>query len=537
MSTTWRWLRVIAPVAIVLPVILACPTRPIETPELRRQQQTNRYFPQSIEKDIDILFVVDNSNSMEQEQKNLADQFPKLIEGLRSPKLGGAGCSATTRQNCRIPNVRIGVVSSDLGAGNYSLPSCEVAGGDGGKLQVTARVAGCIAPKDPWISYTEQGDGAITNIPGGSSDPVQQVKDAFKCIALLGTGGCGFEHQLEAARKALDPGLKVNPGFLRDDAYLAIVIISDEDDCSAKKTQLFDPAQQGLTDPLGPLTSFRCTEFGIHCDKDGRQPGPRKNCAPGFDWLYKATPTQNQNADQDYGAFFAGLKKAAGRVIMFAIAGPPEPFEVGLGGQNPELKPSCQSQNGTAVPALRIQAVVNSFGEERGHFNKGLDDAGRVDVNICATDFGPAMKLLGEVIVATLGGQCISAPPLTGNGGIACDAGRDLGGGKKCEASCLDKIDCIIQEGSGDQKDPPRVEKCPAELFNPAIKDCGGNCPCWRIVPNADCDPVKNGSPYGLQIMRAGNKEADKGTVAIAKCATTPSLWGSADFSAMPQCN
>jgi hypothetical protein len=58
--------------------------------------RTTLYFPQTFEKEVDLLFVIDNSTSMEQEQKNLADQFPLLIEGLRSPKLGGAGCSAPT---------------------------------------------------------------------------------------------------------------------------------------------------------------------------------------------------------------------------------------------------------------------------------------------------------------------------------------------------------------------------------------------------------------------------------------------------------
>ena len=34
---------------IVLPIILACPTRPIEVPRPKDVQQTNKYFPQSLE--------------------------------------------------------------------------------------------------------------------------------------------------------------------------------------------------------------------------------------------------------------------------------------------------------------------------------------------------------------------------------------------------------------------------------------------------------------------------------------------------------
>jgi hypothetical protein len=530
MSNLWRWLRVVGPVAIGLPAVLACATRPIETPKPKESQQTNRYFPQSVEKEIDILFVIDNSFSMDQEQKNLLENFPKLIDGLRSPKLGGPGCSASNRQACRIPNVRLGVVSSDLGAGNYGLPSCEVAGGDGGKLQTQPRLAGCTPPTNPWISYTD----GVTNVPNPSGDGVEDVKKAFRCIAELGTAGCGYEHQLEAARRALtgckDGKCTINPGFIRKDAFLAIVWITDEDDCSAKKPQLFDPAQQGLADPLGPLTSFRCAEFGIQCDKNGRQPGPRKSCVPGFDWLEKVETYAKELSDL----------KPPGRVILFAIAGPTEPFEVGVENANPVLKASCQSANGIAVPAVRMKAVVESF-DERGHFNKGLDDSGKpVDVNICHTNFGPAMKLLGEVIVASLGGQCISAPPLTRNSGVACVAGEALGPGVTCKASCLEKVDCQVTEvvnQSSAQEQRTVIEKCPVELFDPGLKQdaCGDTCPCWRIIPNKECSPAAHGSPYGLQIMRKG--EAIKGAVAEAACATTPLKWGSDKFAALPQCN
>jgi hypothetical protein len=67
--------------------------------------------------EVDILFMVDNSNSMEEEQINLTQNFGRLIDALRSPKLGGPGCSPTNRQACKLPNLRIGVISSDLGAG------------------------------------------------------------------------------------------------------------------------------------------------------------------------------------------------------------------------------------------------------------------------------------------------------------------------------------------------------------------------------------------------------------------------------------
>ena len=44
----------------------------------------------------------------------------------------------------------------------------------------------------------------------------------FACLATLGTGGCGFEQQLKAVRKALTIHADgANAGFVRDDSLLA----------------------------------------------------------------------------------------------------------------------------------------------------------------------------------------------------------------------------------------------------------------------------------------------------------------------------
>ena len=505
---------------------LGCESRSFEIPPPNTEQQIEKYYPQSIEKDVDLLFVIDNSGSMEAEQRNLAAQFPKLIEALRSDKLGGA-----------IPNVHIGVVSTDLGAGPFDLPSCEAIRGDGGQLQTTRRVAGCEPPRDPWISYI---DGQ-TNIPGCNaatpSDAVNCVKTAFSCIAELGIEGCGFEMQLESARLALDPGANVNPNFLRPDAFLAIVFITDEDDCSARDVQLFSPALQGLTDPLGPLTSFRCFEFGIQCDiNDRTKNGPRNGCIPTktHDYLYKV---------EDYIKFFEKLKPA-GRLIMAAIAGPTGPVSVGQENNNPNLNPSCSSNNGFAVPAIRLEKVVSAFN-------------GQI-TSVCDEDFGPAMTALGKKIVASLGGQCIDTPLLLPNGGVACHEGVGpckipqcpqgetcdptegvcvAAGGQKteqrCGATCLDGVDCAITEVTGfgtSGEVRTQIAKCPRKYFlDPSIPKggCEGDCPCWRIVPRTkDCTADLKVSPFGLEVMRQG--DAPKGTVAVARCRSATFPWSDA---------
>jgi len=318
-------------------------------------------------KDVDVLFVVDNSNSMAEEQQNLAQNFPKLMQ-----KLDQAGL-----------DYHVGVVSSDLGAGAYGLPSCETAGGDGGKLWNKVMVAGCTPPSDPWISKV----GGAANVPGGD------VASAFSCIAQIGTGGCGFENTLESARRALDPKLNVNPGFVRQNAALAVVLITDEDDCSAQKPELYDPSQSMPTNPLGPLTSFRCFEFGVKCDiNDRTQIGPRQSCQPDYDWLHKV---------DDYSKYFLGLKPA-GRMVLAAIAGPDQPVAVGVDGPNPTLQPSCQSAQGKAAPAIRIKALTDAMGSA-GYFNTGKDGSGAsTPVNICSSDFSPALSFLGDLLTTKI---------------------------------------------------------------------------------------------------------------------------------------
>jgi hypothetical protein len=306
---------------------------------------------------LDVLFVVDNSGSMEQEQVALAAAFPKFMSALRAawPKV----------------DLRVGVISSDMGAGNFGLPSCEQPGGDAGRLQNKARSAGCPTPKNPWIEVN------------ASSPASPTPEDQFSCIAKLGIQGCGFEQPLAAIVAALGPGK--NPGFVRNDAALAIIVLTDEDDCSvtAKGVSLFDPSQQGLEDPLGPLTSFRCFEFGVSCDINDRNTiGARKQCVP--------STSDGMMLDVDaHIQFLKGLKPP--RSLFFAaIAGPASPVVVGKDGNNPALQPSCQvATSGLAVPGVRLKAVVDAF-SPLSSFD-----------SICSESYETTLQSLAQKIITT----------------------------------------------------------------------------------------------------------------------------------------
>jgi hypothetical protein len=160
-------------------------------------------FPDAAHCDkMDVLFVIDNSGSMGQEQTNLATNFPMFIQVLNESGL----------------DYRVGVTSTGR---NYTyqmatpignIPASQD-GGDDGRL---LHPPGCNMP-NAWIEKTD-------------TDPAGM----FSCAANLGTSGPSDEMPLSAMRDAFEERLAdgTNAGFLRPDALLAIVMLTDENDCS-----------------------------------------------------------------------------------------------------------------------------------------------------------------------------------------------------------------------------------------------------------------------------------------------------------------
>jgi hypothetical protein len=195
---------------------------------------------------VDLLFVIDNSGTMGEEQVNLSANFPLLIDKLQG----------LTDQDGQLlhPDVNIMVTTTDLGH-----PQCtpfqpegyEPAQGAPQNVACINRIddftglgnnppsfpeacqTGCpvpIEPTDPFIHF-EGTDGAVTNIPGNN------IKGALSCIGPQGINGCGYEAPLEGMLQAINPDATWNTGntpFLRDGAILAIAIITDEADCSVR---------------------------------------------------------------------------------------------------------------------------------------------------------------------------------------------------------------------------------------------------------------------------------------------------------------
>jgi hypothetical protein len=172
----------------------------------------------------DILLVIDDSGSMSQEQQELADNLGQFI---------GALVNAPVRLD-----VRIGVTNTSIHGygGETSYGAGEPSDGKpypaGALVAVEQDAQGVGTPGvfvfDPATSTTFGGARILANGPN-------LVRD-FKANVLQGTWGSGKEQPLEVMKLALEEAscpAGVNCGFQRAGARLAVVVVTDEDDCSA----------------------------------------------------------------------------------------------------------------------------------------------------------------------------------------------------------------------------------------------------------------------------------------------------------------
>jgi hypothetical protein len=157
---------------------------------------------------MDLIFVVDDSGSMAEEQANLGTNFPMFASLLNSYMI-----STGETLDYRAAVTTTGVTASGTQVlpppFSMSIPFNQT-GMDGRFRQVSGMTR-------PWVERT---------------DP--NMATTFAQAANVGTSGPGLEMQLRAMELAIQPG--TNPGFLRDDALLGVIILTDEDDCSFRQS-------------------------------------------------------------------------------------------------------------------------------------------------------------------------------------------------------------------------------------------------------------------------------------------------------------
>jgi hypothetical protein len=150
----------------------------------------------------DFLFVIDDSGSMAEHQQQLLDSFPGFIDAI----LGSLD---------RLDSVHVGVITSDAYA--WNAPGCQELGA------LVTQTGGA-----------DSSEAICTPFVGGQRFFTEDdsLAAVFNCVARVGTEGSGNEMPLTATVQALQPELigvgGCNEGFLRPDAVLVVVIVSDD---------------------------------------------------------------------------------------------------------------------------------------------------------------------------------------------------------------------------------------------------------------------------------------------------------------------
>ena len=341
-------------------------------------------------RDLDILFVIDNSPSMASKQLALAQNFPRMLDRLAS--LDGG-----------LPDLHVGVVTSDMGtsadltapAPNVGQPGisggCGGAGDDGALHVGTAELTGGLT----YISDVASADGTTRdrNYTGA-------LGDVFSALATVGEQGCGYEQHLRAMRRALTNPR--NAGFVRPTANLAVVLVADEDDCSLSDASLFDPNNGPA---LGPMASYRCTRFGIRCDPDDPTvPHALAACGPRADSPYV-------DDVQPFVDFLTRFKADPRMVMVSAIVADPSPVATEMrapaAGAPPEiaLAHACAFVESDGTPAVADPAV------RLAAFLDGFPDRSTL-TSICSADLGDPLATVGASARRLVGDPCLAAPAL-----------------------------------------------------------------------------------------------------------------------------
>lgn len=226
---------------------------------------------------VDVLFVIDNGHAMGAPQARLAAAGEPLIAGLDQLGLDWRVGFTTTDNG----NPTCGSTSPE--AGRLQLTSCRARTGEfvfGGNPPTDATASACtdLCPLDELVvrpTTTAQDDVPSrrlwlepANLPAGVT-----AAQAFACAAPQGIAGCGFGSPLESGHKALLRAAideEEQHGFVRDDALLVVVYVTDGVDCSFvndfQSIFLDEGAGVFWSDPAASApTAAVCWNAGVWC--------------------------------------------------------------------------------------------------------------------------------------------------------------------------------------------------------------------------------------------------------------------------------
>jgi hypothetical protein len=422
-------------------LLVGCLDHPLKPVQYGKNTEGNEGLPIEVNKDVDILFVIDNSGSMAEEQALLSANFSSFIEVLEDPKVRA--------------NYRIGVTTTDAGnprcpsatykpeGGDLVLSSCQDRAALGefvyrdedfsfacddfcSKSDADVRILPTTTALDEepkprgWLESIE----GVTNVEG-----FDNMVEAFQCYGPQGVAGCGFESHLESMYLALasasDPNSKTNYGFVRDTAILSVVVISDEVDCSYSPGagEIFTTNKVFWNDPGDPApSSALCWKAGVQCDGAG----PTYSDCHAENYDLEGNPGAS---DEDavlrpikkYVDFLQGIENAKKdidpkqEVLVSMIAGVPVGYE---GGNTPlvyedSTDPTFQADFGigpgcilpSTDPAIEDSTAVPPVRERE--FAEAFEVDGKNLYSICQPSYREALDAIARAIEDQIQPACM----------------------------------------------------------------------------------------------------------------------------------
>jgi len=427
--------------------------------------------PVNPQRALDLLIVIDDSPSMRDEQEKLQEQVPRLVNLLLT---GGEADPGAVGVFPAIESLHVGIITPDLG--HSTVPAHDFTAGSGDSFDFNPtnacmrnngngktgfmQVEGLSGTPREFCTAQTPPDGTLyLNYPEPGFDQADLISDVT-CV----TGqddGCGFEQQLESIL-ASDRNT-ANGGFSRDGALLAVILITDEDDCSTTDPRVFDVEPRESNPFQGPFTSMDELQFNLRC------------------WEHRAA----LRSIEDYVSGIAALKADPSQVVFAAITGIPEdsaldrenfssdeerytailgaddmtemPDPATADTQGQQLRPACTATDGSgsASPGRRIVETMKGLA-------KGNTGVGTVVESICAADYAPALNAIVDRIAAALRQLCLPRP-LNRNSQdvVGCEVREVQPEGSTCATAGRGREEVPVStENVGTDTDPDMREVC-----------------------------------------------------------------------------
>ncbi|NJK31545.1 MAG: hypothetical protein HC927_03470 [Deltaproteobacteria bacterium] len=311
----------------------------------------------------------------------------------------------------------------------------------------------------------------------------------------------------------MNDSTKPEYGFLRDDALLAVLIVTDEIDCSFRSGEAYDALFNTDTfwsEAASYATSAVCWNAGVACTGS---PEGYEDCRPA-DYDVDGNPTSDPAAAVlhpvsrylDTLEAVAASKTGGRDVLVSLIAGVPEDYpnqpivyaaiddaifmrDFGIG-------PGCTSDIGgveqTAIPPVRMREVVETF-----------PASDRMIYSVCSEDYSPAVTDIVVGIAKELPPACftkclLDVDPSSAGLDYDCEVVQEVGQERESLPECL-----VGNEGP--------------EL--PVDADA-----CWELVIDPEemadvCEvPGQNGE---FRLLRRSGVSVPSNAVVTAACQTS----------------